>query len=1165
MAKFIFMKKTLLFLFFFLQFFIISAQNPTDVEREYGSYPGFADGNVYSAAIQPDGKMIIGGSFTSYKGDNDSNNLIRLNPDGTKDKSFTIGAGFSNGIMYPNYVSSIILQDDGKLIVGGVFTKFQGFPQNYIIRLNSDGSKDTSFNFGTGFMDNPNGNSTILTMVKQNDGKILIGGGFLGYQGAADKYLIRLNADGTKDTSFDIGTGFNSTVNSIVLQNDGKIIVSGEFTRFQGASQSNIIRLNADGSKDTSFNVFSGFNGIVKSVLIQPDGKIVVGGYFTRYINDTRNGVIRLNSDGSNDTTFNISTGFGFAPGVTSLGLQPDGKIIVGGYFRYYKGISQNHLIRLNADGTKDDSFEVGTGYGVDETKSISFIIVRPNGKILTGGYFDSYQDITVNKLVSLNNDGSRDIAVETGNGFNNSVDAIVQQTDGKMVVGGQFSNYQQTSQNCLVRINSDNSIDKSFNIGTGFYNYWGGHPTIQTVALQTDGKIIAGGRFTSYKDVSQGGLIRLNNDGTKDDSFNVGSGFAGSYGTNKVQVIVIQPDGKIIVASDYFRYNEVTNNYLIRLNPDGSMDKSFNIGSGFNTVVESIVLQEDGKIIVGGQFTKFQGVAQNHLIRLNPDGTKDDSFNIGTGFNNPVLSLALQKDGKLLVAGEFSSFQNKTEKYLIRLNSDGSQDDSFKTGTGFNSYVLGIAIQADDKIIVGGQFTAYQNSFQNRVARLNTDGSPDIPFNQAIGKFNSDSKVNKIKILPDGQIILAGNFTAYNENNRSAYIMGLEGDYIATPLISKITPTNITCSAISGEASIAVNGGKSPYTYLWSNGATTTKITGLVPGNYSCKVTDADLTTITENFEITLTLDTEKPTITAPVDVSLNISSGCTLSGVVLGNPITADNCSIASVTNDAPADFPVGNTTVIWTVKDDSNNTATATQIVTVKDIALPTIKAPANLVVNTICTTADVVLENPVTADNCTVVTITNNAPSVFPLGNSIVTWTVKDASNNIATAKQIVTVKRLDVKVIINAGILTATETEGTYKWFECKNGSLIEIPNENKISFTPIKVGSYAVEITKNGCSATSTCYEVKTLGIKDFDLENSLKLYPNPSKDFVTIEINHTDDTKLRIFDINGNSILSKELTNGSNTINISHLSVGVYMFEISNETGKTIKKVIKK
>ena len=1244
------MKKTLLFLFFFLQFFIISAQNPTDVEHVYGSYQGFSAGSVYSTVVQPDGKIVVGGAFNSYRGDNASRNIIRLNADGTKDKSFDVGTGFSNS-MYANYVSSIILQDDGKMILGGVFTKFQGFPQNYIIRLNSDGSKDSSFNCGTGFMDNPNGDSTVLTMVKQKDGKILIGGGFLGYQGIANKYLIRLNADGTKDTSFDIGTGFSSTVNSIALQNDGKIIVSGKFTQFQGVSQNRLIRLNTDGTKDATFNVSSGFDDDVNSVLIQPDGKIVAAGYFMRYINDSQNGIVRLNSDGSKDSTFDIFTGFGFAPSVTALGLQPDGKIIAGGKFLSYKGISQNHLIRLNADGTKDNSFEIGTGYGIGQTDRINFIVVRENGKILTGGNFDSYQGITVNNFLSINNDGSTDTTLETGNGFNTPINAIVQQTDGKTIVGGNFTNYQHTFQSGLMRFNTDNSVDTSFNIGSGFfYDYNGSQGNIKSLAIQTDGKIMVGGYFNAYQGVNQKNLIRLNADGSKDTSFNTGSGFVRRYDdSDSVNAIVVQPDGKIIIGSDTTEYQRVVSRYLIRLNANGTIDTSFNIGTGFDAPVLSVALQSDGKLIVGGKFKNYQGVSQNYLVRLNSDGSKDSSFNIGTGFGSlytigDVQSIVVQSDGKIIVGGKFSYFQGANQGYIIRLNSDGSKDSSFNIGSGFSSSVSSIALQKDGKIIVGGSFYSYQGNQSVRLIRLNSDGSIDTKV-AATGLDGSSASVTSINLQSDGQIIIGGNFTTYRGENNSAYLIRLKGTYIATPLISKITPTHITCTGTTGSASIAVLGGKSPYTYLWSNGAKTAQVTGLVVGDYSCEVTDADLTTVTENFSITTIADTENPTITASANVSVNANANCAATGITLGTPVTSDNCSVASVTNDAPIAFPIGNTTVTWTVKDASNNTATATQIVTVKDITLPTIKAPAAVVVNTNtnCTATGIVLGTPITADNCSVDSVTNNAPVIFPLGNTTVTWTVKDASNNtatatqivtvkdatlpiiiaptaitvstnmnctatnvilgtpvtadncsvdsvtndapvafplgnttviwtvkdasnnIATATQIVTVKGIDATITNNAGILTAVESGATYKWLECNSGTVTAIPNENKVSFTPKKTGSYAVEITKNGCSVASTCYEVKTLGTKDFDLENSLKLYPNPTTDFVTVELSALDNAKLKILDVNGQFILLKELKTTSNTINISHLASGVYLFEISNDNGKTIKKVIKK
>ena len=158
---------------------------------------------------------------------------------------------------------------------------------------------------------------------------------------------------------------------------------------------------------------------------------------------------------------------------------------------------------------------------------------------------------------------------------------------------------------------------------------------------------------------------------------------------------------------------------------------------------------------------------------------------------------------------------------------------------------------------------------------------------------------------------------------------------------------------------------------------------------------------------------DTEDPTITVPDDKTLNADNGkCTASGVTLGNATTSDNCGVKNVTNDAPSVFPLGTTTVTWTVTDDSENIQTATQIVTVKDTQRPTISAPADKTVNAdsgTCTASGVTLGNPTTSDNCGVKTVTNDAPSVFPLGTTTVTWTVTDDSENIQTATQIVTVK------------------------------------------------------------------------------------------------------------------------------------------------------------
>jgi len=368
----------------------------------------------------------------------------------------------------------------------------------------------TSFSIGSGF------NNTALTIAIQSDGKILAGGNFTEFSGISQNSLIRLNSNGSKDTSFNIGSGFDSGVgyNSIAIQSDGKILVGGYFTTFSGASQNYLIRLNSDGSKDSTFNIGSGFNGGVVAIAIQSDGKILAGGEFTTFTGSTQNRLIRLNSDGSKDSTFNIGSGFNM--GFFDIELQSDGKILVGGYYTQFTGSSQSYLIRLNSDGTKDTSFNIGSGFNVGSQSYVQKIKVDSNGKILVGGAFTSYSGSSQNRLIRLNSDGTKDTSFNIGNGFNYSgffeypdVFAIAIQSDGKIVVGGNFPQFTGSTQNRIIRLNSNGSKDTTFNIGTGFdTNVW-------SIEIDSNQNILAVGSFTTYSGSSQNYLTKLNSNGS--------------------------------------------------------------------------------------------------------------------------------------------------------------------------------------------------------------------------------------------------------------------------------------------------------------------------------------------------------------------------------------------------------------------------------------------------------------------------------------------------------------------------------------------------------------------------------------------------------------------------------------------------------------------------
>ena len=308
--------------------------------------------------------------------------------------------------------------------------------------------------------DNTNGfNGSVTVISLQTDGKILIGGQFSTYKGLTEIRIIRLNSDGSKDLTFDNSIGFNSNVIAIALQTDGKILVGGNFTTYKGLTENRIIRLNLDGTKDLTFDNSIGFNGGVNAIALQTDGKILIGGNFTTYKGLAENRIIRLNSDGSKDLTFDNSIGFN--TNVFSIALQSDGKILVGGFFATYKGLTENKIIRLNSDGTKDLTFDNSIGFD----GSASSIIIQTDSKIIVSGQFTTYKGLTENRIIRLNSDGSKDLTFDNSIGFNSNVIAIALQTDGKILVGGSFTTYKGYTNDEIIKLNSSGGSSSTLNL----------------------------------------------------------------------------------------------------------------------------------------------------------------------------------------------------------------------------------------------------------------------------------------------------------------------------------------------------------------------------------------------------------------------------------------------------------------------------------------------------------------------------------------------------------------------------------------------------------------------------------------------------------------------------------------------------------------------------
>jgi uncharacterized delta-60 repeat protein len=667
--------------------------------------------------------------------------IASLNSNGTLNTSFSIGTGF-NGI-----VRALMRQTDGKILVGGEFTTYNGSAANRIIRLNSNGSIDSTFTPGTAVESTAQATSPYVGAIAiQSDGKILIGGQFASYAGSSRNSIIRLNTNGTLDTTFNIGTGIISsgyvgTVSKIVVLSSGKILVAGNFTTYNGTARNHILRLNSDGSLDTTFTVGTGFGSAVSTLTVQSDNKIIAGGGFTTYNGTTTNRIARLNADGTIDSTFGIGTGF--SNQVYTAVIQSDGKILVGGMFNTFNGVSKVNVARLNTDGSLDTTLTVPSQYSY-----VVDLAIQADGKILAGGM--SWATSSVQKLGRFNSNGTLDSSFDVGKGMDSVVYAINIQSDGTIIIGGQFTVHGGSPRSGISAASLAGAPMSSFNSGTGVSDY------IKAVAIQTDGKVLVGGYFTTYNGVTANCIARITSTGVIDSTFVTGTGF-----NVNVQAMALQSDGKIVVGGQFTSYNGTTRNRIARLNSDGSLDTTFTVGTGFDAQVHTIVIQSDGKILVGGAFATYAGTATAKLARLNANGTLDTTFTVGTGFNNDVQSIAVQSDGKVLVGGWFTTYNGGAAKYVVRLSAAGAVDSSFvMTGTGFDSFVYSVAVQADGKVIIGGSFTTYNGVVAKSIARLNSSGAIDSTFNTGSGFLGN---VLVLKLLSSGKIMVVGSISMYN------------------------------------------------------------------------------------------------------------------------------------------------------------------------------------------------------------------------------------------------------------------------------------------------------------------------------------------------------------------------------------------------------------------
>ncbi len=431
------------------------------------------------------------------------------------------------------------------------------------------------------------------------------------------------------DPTFQVGSGANGYVEQILEQPDGKILICGLFDTYNGTAVPYIGRLHPDGRLDTAFQGFP--NQWVRHMVLQPDGKIVIGGMFTAVANVGRNLIARLNPDGTVDRSFDPGRGCEVSIGTSIYGdsrtfviwtaSQGDGKILATGNFRDYNGVPSRGIVRINADGSRDAGFNVGTGMDTWGR----FVLPLENGQVMASGWFSSFNNRSFNRMVRLNADGSQDGAFNAFFGDKTSVYSVAALADGKMLASGHSVNPQGVFGREIVRLNRDGTADPG----------WVGRTNdrTETILPQADGRALVSGYFTQVNGVPQRGLARFNADGTLDGGVRVEV-------DDFIWCVAPARGQRLLISGGFTQVDGEPRRFLARLNLPERAEAPGELrimaarheGGRFECAVQSVAgatyaLQRRPEI-AGAGWTTLPAVAGNgEVIALSDDAAEGDRF----------------------------------------------------------------------------------------------------------------------------------------------------------------------------------------------------------------------------------------------------------------------------------------------------------------------------------------------------------------------------------------------------------------------------------------------------------------------------------------------------------------------------------------------------------
>lgn len=565
-------------------------------------------------------------------------------------------------------------------------------------------------------------------------------------------------------------------------------------------------------------------------------------------------------ASGDLDTAFVPASILG--EGIHATAVTSAGQVLVGGWITATNANDEelHGLVQLSDDGTHDATFGVpGT------TAMVSALALAADDSIVCAGLQTNGLNAVVRRLLP---DGSLDPGLDlvVNAAISPWIYALAYQSDGRLLVAGSFTRAEGLPRTNLFRVDTDGHLDNSFR--TNFTSGGG----ILALAVQPDSRILVGGYFTNILGTVRRGIARLNGDGSLDTTFNPGTGVQGI-----VKAIRIEADGRILVGGHFFSINGILRSGLARLTSTGTVDTAFatvggaSLGDGDPSwdgpSIDAIALQGDGRIVVGGNFTGFGGFDRPYLARLHWNGEVDEEFDPGTGPDAPVRSLALDADGRLIVGGDFTSVAGSPRPGIARLENDGTLP-----------VLPTILTRPEDQTVVIGRSASFT---------VQATGTPALRYQWLKSDLPIGGQTNQSLLIPTSQFSDAGRYrvvvaNAAGEVTSDAATLAVTPAPVAPTLVTQ--PSGAMVAAGSPVTFTAGATGSKPLVWQWFlgnqpiAGATndTLSLDAVVSqnaGNYSARIANGGGSATTATAPLAVFLPPEDQTAWAGSNATFRVT----------------------------------------------------------------------------------------------------------------------------------------------------------------------------------------------------------------------------------------------------------------------------------------------------